>query len=217
MGLGFVYSYKLNPDPARRALIERVHRRQKWAYLFLYGFSILPGLNFILGIGFFGTTPFRIFGATVTALLVGFILWTNRQLPYDQRNKLIFLSRLFLFPLSFFSIIAAVGYRAIHGVEYIFVYRKLFANSRGEAPNALWLGGLSVLLFVFTSFVALFSMNKADGLGMYFAVGDQLPVWFRLVCAVATTRSYMHFYLDRIMFRMRDQAVSQWIRPLLSA
>lgn len=217
MGLSFVYSYRLNSDPNLRSKIERTHRNQKRAYILLYLFSIMPGINYILGVPFFGTIPFRIFGFLITLLLVLYIYYTNSKLPFDQRNKMVFLTRLFLFPLSFFSIIAAVGYRALHGIEYVFIYRKLFANSKGPRPPRGVFAFTSLALFGTMSAIALFSMNAADGVGMYFIVGDSLPTWFRLLCAAATTRSYMHFYLDRLMFRMRDSAVSEWIRPLINA
>lgn len=216
-GLSFAYDFKLNPDPKLGSRINSIHDKQKLGFHALILLSCWPALQYIFEFPVMESPWQKWTGAMLAFLAVAWIVYFSMKLSSERRARFIFLSRLMLFPLGFFSFFAAVGYRALHAVEYILLYRKMVRHSRRNLTRlARFATPLSVFYFVCASLLTLFTLRPGEGIGAWFLESGPLPVWFKILAALSITRLYMHYYLDRLLFRMRDPVSANRIGRLLN-
>jgi hypothetical protein len=135
------------------------------------------------------------------------IVFNSFFFPKARKSfKSLYLLRLFLFPLFSFSDLAAASTAGVHGVEYFFVYRKI--KNRSKMKNSArkrmnWLSIFAGLTLVAMAFPQMIIPEKEQGL------------WVSILFSVATATAYAHYYLDRVMFRMRNSEVREFVGPLI--
>jgi hypothetical protein len=149
--------------------------------------------------------------------LIAWIIALNRRLPSGAGRQTLFLLRLLYVPLGSFSFVAGLVYRILHGTEYIFIYRRMARVSqlRNELTSPWILPG-ALLIFTMAGFMWTFSLDAGQGFHWYLSLNNNLPLWFKLLACVTLTRLYMHYYLDRVVFRMRDPDSARYFGPLLT-
>jgi hypothetical protein len=129
------------------------------------------------------------------------------------RNKKIYLVRLLLFPLAFFSPLGMMGVAAVHGTEYLFVVWNLISKSVIGRKRLL----MSLLPITATLILAprvLQDFSETD-----FYTAKFYENWSHLskeiIFVVYMTVQYLHYYVDGLLFRLKDPLVQKHMGPLL--
>lgn len=135
-------------------------------------------------------------------VFTGFILimiQTFRMSHKVKYKKIMFAARYFVWACVMISPAAASGTKAIHGLEYALVTRKIFGNSRDSKKWIL----LAVLSFVVAG---LFWFRYS-----YFRMSGTISSLASLSLAI----TFFHYYLDRKLFRMRHAINRETVGKLL--
>jgi hypothetical protein len=109
-------------------------------------------------------------------------------------KKLIFSLRYHLYALSYFSFFAVVSTKIVHGLEYAFVTRRALEKSKVMH----WKLAAGTLIAIV---LGLGFMRE-----IYFSsLGSQQEISFSLkaLTALSVAISFLHYYLDRKIFRFR--------------
>jgi hypothetical protein len=94
----------------------------------------------------------------VLLVAVGFYVYLNLWgMSRFSRNHLIFSLRLFLLPIMNFSFFAPIGYRSVHGIEYVMVYGRCMGSSSRRIVN-WYTKGYTILMLLVVSSLALLPM-----------------------------------------------------------
>lgn len=131
-------------------------------------------------------------------------------------NKLVFSLRLILYACAVGSSSLALVFflRLIHAIEYWGVFQSI--TERSAAPtktksNLMW---VTITLSLVGLFLLLF--RRTDGFFYYFAGAPSETHWIvPLLAATSLSMTHIHFFLDGLIFRMRDPISRKWIAPLL--
>lgn len=121
----------------------------------------------------------------------------------------VYLLRTFVYSLSPFFQIPRILTEINHGSEYLYVYRRMSANSDLARP-------LKKKMHLFTGALMLF------GAGLYmarfFLVADyaDLTLPLLVLAALPTACSYLHFYMDARLFRMKDPLCREHVAPMIN-
>ena len=124
----------------------------------------------------------------------------------DGWLKFLFLSRVLLYPLGLVSGAAAIGTMVNHGIEYYLIQKNMLANSRISSTQRRTFVILTVV------FSALWVAGKFQN---YIVVSEYRGPFLVTLAAFVYIFDYVHYYLDRVMFRMRDPVARSNIAPLL--
>lgn len=149
---------------------------------------------------------------TALICLVIFVLAVQEP-THKVSNKSTFLLRLFYFPFVMISPIALAANRALHGIEYICVIFKISDESLGkQSRHQLFIWTLSVVLPL-----CIFTLPRnLWGFVTPHELKDVLTLPLTaIIFGLATLDDYLHFYLDGIIFRMRDERVRNAVGHLL--
>ena len=212
-GLGVVYDQLLvrtKPEMASRLANER--RREKRGYQLLVGMMAVLALAIvILDKRFEGNLRISFF---VISAIVGLLVFlqTLRSHPLKESNKSIFLLRLFFFPLSMIDPASSFALLAFHGVEYLFVYRKIHRNSQTQGKALS-----KAFLIIAIPLCIVFLMPRTDG-GLIWlvdqSVRNEYPI-LKVMAILSVAMTFVHFYIDARIYNMRNADVRETIGPLL--
>ena len=150
---------------------------------------------------------------TICFLIVGALAIAVYKQPKALRtNKPLYLARCLSFPLAYTSILASLATVVLHGVEYVCVFSKM--NGRSDQPEAVksklfFAGGwLMFGVGIFYTGQKLYSHHiETQGL--------VAPLYFTIIAVLTRASLYLHYYLDRQLFRMRDPITRQQVSSLL--
>lgn len=146
-----------------------------------------------------------VMGLLFVALIVNSFAFFN----WKWNRKVIFWLRMGLYPLAIFSPIALCGVRSSHGMEYLFVMRKMRANSGAAQRSWNW-----ILLFTMILPLVFFAFADPNILGWW--ASDHIPnILVSGLWAIALATLTFHFFLDAVLFRMRDLKTREAVGPLL--
>jgi hypothetical protein len=214
-GILKVYSH-LPGNPNSQVKLQEFEKNQKWetrafglmSALFIVMFiSILrlqPNIPIrSVALASWSTGQYVVFSAFLFSVF-HFVYWSIRA-GFSNRNY--YLLRILLLPLLPFSRVAAIGITACHGIEYIFIYFKMIENSTVSKDVVKKIYVSSVVLAVLLNFLSA---------PMWLAGNPDRNRWFFLMTSGYTAISVVHFYLDRVLFRMRNPITRRVIAPLLS-
>jgi hypothetical protein len=141
------------------------------------------------------------------ALIVTQII-VSSYIPYTKKTlKLFFQLRFFLIvfiPLSDFSIISLSG---MHAIEYFFIYKTILNKSKISLLN-------KKQLYLY-SFITIIILNIFASPWWLQSESEKVPLLY-LMTTIYTSLSFIHFFLDRYIFRMRDPNTRKIIGPLYS-
>ncbi len=144
------------------------------------------------------------FFCLVTAIIVCSNLRSWRSL---------FLFRLFLYPLAFHSTVAGLGIIATHGYEYFSVSGEIFRRSSVKVKSN---SKSKFAIFVVLILTSLFALSPRYGLvGLMNLMTLPLANWRREIEVATGFCAFTHYYLDSILFKMKDPLSRTFIGPLL--
>lgn len=216
-GITFAYSHENEPDRSERQRIERLHSKQRYAFGALVFLSCIYPVSELLGWPILTNLQNRIIYFAVGAAVALWLIFSNLTLSGPQKNKMIFLARTFCVPLGAFSVFAANGTRVIHSLEYILIYRKMLSNSESER---LFKGfqrvAISLTLYFSFSAIWIFFFLRSTEFTMDYEIVTGLPAPLKVLAALTLTRSLMHYYMDRKIFRMSNPVSRRAFGALLT-
>jgi hypothetical protein len=128
--------------------------------------------------------------------LAAYVWWRERRL---QSTHGWFSLRFFLWPLAVFSDVAIYGLIALHGIEYLSVYRKLVGYSEWRAH--LVSGVFAAVLLI------CFLLRPVGGAKLAEDFLRAHPLLIASAAGVSYALSLMHFFWDRKIFKMSDPRV----------
>ncbi len=128
-------------------------------------------------------------------------------------NKKVYLCRLLLFPLAGISPIAILSADASHSTEYLFLTVKMFRRSK-TARKTLYLWCIPILWISYAFFYLIY-LNAPLARSIF----GNYHTWphnsLEAIVLRAFTADYLHYFLDGVIFRMKDPLVRTHIGPLL--
>ena len=211
LGLSLVYNSKTQEEPESKKRTEWIERRLVIAFIFLIVGSVVAIRSTFFSVeiarGDFGLSSnsnlFRLV-LGIGFVIVGLMLFYPRSI---RLKKTLFALR---FPIWAYALVTPFGLVAtqvIHGLEYLFVVRKMAASSRFER----WKTATLFLLFLVVV-IGIFRVIYDDA---SLIARDQAPVWLAVLAALSTAFSFLHYYLDRELFLMRKLTNQQTVGRLL--
>lgn len=155
----------------------------------------------------------RLFGVAVVCLGAGGILLNALFFPrQEQTNKLLFLSRVILYPIRLNFDFAYVLLRMTHGSEYLAVFRQIVTNSKASASKRRSIFRLTLLATaVYAPIYVLTFQRVLNNAG----IPDVPQAFFMSALLFHLVVRYLHYYMDRAMFRMSDASTRAAVAPLL--
>ncbi|MDZ4081697.1 MAG: hypothetical protein U1E10_02065 [Bdellovibrionales bacterium] len=221
LGLSLVYNSKTLEETVKKRRTEWFERRLVLALIVLIVGSVLAIQSNVFWPNVFLPNFFSVelhrgsFGLSTSSALfrlalglgfviVGLMFFYPRQI---RAKKTVFALR---FPIWAYSLVSPLGLFAtqiIHGLEYLFVVRKMASASRFDR----WKSATLFLLFVVIVF-GIFRVVYFDGSIVSRA---EAPVWLSVLAALSTAFSFLHYYLDRELFLMRRPTNQQTVGRLL--
>jgi hypothetical protein len=205
LGLSLVYNSKVGEAEAgdglvkKKGITEWIERRLVAVLILLVVGSViaiqLPVFSDQVARGDFGLKQSSMLFRMTLALgflIVGLMLFYPRSI---RAQKTLFALR---FPVWAYALVSPLGLIAtqiVHGLEYLFVMRKMANSSKFER----WKSGALFLLFL----TVVFGIFRVVYYDATIVTLDQAPLWLVLIAALSTAFSFLHYYLDRNLFLMR--------------
>ncbi len=147
--------------------------------------------------------------AFALAAALGLVVNCMRYPKVGRSFKVPFTATAILHALILAAPFVLVFQRALHGLEYVFLAQKMSKRTRAQ-----WTIG--IVSFVFTLFGIFLVIRILVGPGRYgktyFGLSDDVMI---VLLTLAYWVEYLHYYIDSIMFRMKDSSVRTHVQPLL--
>ena len=193
---------------------EKIERKLFTMLIFT---KIVSDVVYIFGSDFFIKPNIQIFYAfrfLIFAQILVILYLSIAHSELRKTNKPIYLLRLFLDPLIGSGYIADIASRAVHGMEYFFLTKKM-STAQTERNNTIriwvFIAIICPLYVVFLKFMLgneAFLFHRDKG-------AENLDFILILTLSVLSGIAFLHFWLDRVYFRMRNPESKQFISPLL--
>ena len=207
-GLSLIYNRELPPSAEK----IKIEKSERFLFsLFLYTNLIAGSVYFIFYFKLlkFSQTDFMYFinSASLIILVVSLFMLGHSVYAYkkDFWPKWLFNIRYLIWPLTLFSPLAIFATAVIHGLEYGFVSHKMIKNDSFRKPT---IGFAIIGVFIFFALFRIFNYEK---IRLY----EQLPLWLVIATAISISGSFMHYFLDRRLFKMRHQLNRDTVGTLL--
>ena len=155
--------------------------------------------------------------ATMELGICSFIFLQARKAPRAaQSNKSAYLWRVLFYPLAALHVFFSQVLQSIHGIEYFFLCRKMIGNTglKESRKRDVLFFGLAIGSFAALPFIIRTIMAEVPAHTDKFT---NVPAWAFLLLAAARSLNFIHFLIDGYIFRFRDPAVRENVRPLLSS
>ena len=215
VGINLLYNCaaKTQCTPPERSALAVFEKRER----ILLGTFVMVGVATRLNshMKFYPIT--RLADAAITLVLL-FLALTIIALSFRFsgpafRRKRIFLLRLLLYPMIFWSPLAAVALNAIHGTEYLMLSSTMAWRSRSPWARALpFILPLLGFVLILPAFTAMF---QGAAIRMFGTTGLIPRRYLVPMILFFFTLENLHYYFDSFLYRMRDPAVRKNILPLL--
>lgn len=212
LGLSILYNQKaraIGPTPMK--WVEKLERVLILLLVPITIFFILAGQDTnVLGISLSEMNPRSglYLGVTVACLI---LICASLQPKSTRIKKLLFSTRFMVWALTVVSPLAVLATRAIHGLEYLFVVRKMSSNSQKPTWPILAFNVLAltaVFAFVRIYYFMLRQKHQFNSLTEFNILTG--------ITAISVAFTYVHYYLDRQLFLMRRPENREIIGRLLS-
>lgn len=153
-------------------------------------------------------------GILKIALAAGVFLVACRLIfsPSRTRRKSVFAGRLFVYAAMPFSFAAVLMVRMLHGFEYFAINYRMFENSRFQWRKLKFILPAAGFLVAVPAFAILSYVP--------FAQRDLVrppSEWLLVALSINFALIFIHYGLDRLIFRMRDESIRRNVGRLLLA
>lgn len=146
----------------------------------------------------------------VATAALTYVVW---KYPFGkQSNKRQFCLRYLFFPFAIVSVIPLIALSALHGIEYLFVTKKMQQASAHKTKTKDHVVMIAiVMLFTFIALPDYQTLGwwMRPQLLAHTALLDVLMI-------VSASCGFLHFHMDSLMFKMRDPISRQYLAPLLT-
>lgn len=143
------------------------------------------------------------------------VVGCSNQFPQKElwRNKRLYLVRIFLHPLMALDQIAFIAVAIIHGFEYLFICMNMAMHSASKQNK--WILRSFPIIGVVLGFVFLLFLEPRT-YHYFFGPTDFIrDVWITAAAAVFILSANLHYYLDSVLFKLRDTGIQRFVLPLL--
>jgi len=229
-GISFLITRWTQPSPAEansQVKIRPLERAETWlSIILLLSFGGYLGLG-RLKMNISQDTASPLFDACFFLVIASLLGWLFVMYLYDKgtrTHKTLFGLRLILYPLSLFTVMGPAGIAATHGIEYLYIFKKLIQKSNiGPSKTRFYqitifailtvaaIGTLRVPLFLTFLGVDL-DPTSATRIAFY---KDSLLLNFLLAASISIT--FAHYYMDRKLFQMRNPRIRHSIGQILGS
>ncbi len=197
---------------------EKVERRERKLYTFVTYTSVLAG---IFGgsqlVGALGISHPVFFGISFIACATGAValVYLALRTPGGEESpKFLYSLRVLLVPFHFISLSANLAMRATHGFEFLLFTRQLVERSKLRRSRR-W-----NFLFASIVLVAIAGVCTAAKGAIWGPIAarnwPEYSLWIAILAAFNGMFTYLHYYTDYFMFRMRDPKTREQVGPLLA-
>lgn len=216
-GISFLLNkWMLKPDDDR-SRVERLQRHERWlAYPIVLLWFIARLLAFSSNQNLFSNIYFVTTIGALTAFTASWI-FLNIGYPFQNRDKFFFGVRYLLIPLSAISQIGFMGIASVHGMEYLHIFLKMIRSSSVKR-KIFWVCVLpfvcltTILAIIRTStFLYMIDNEWIRNVNAFSQSNQTIAV----LLGVSWGLNWMHYYMDRKLFRMRHQETRRVIGSLL--
>lgn len=216
LGLSQVYTMKIGQeyvfnDDTRKTFACLQHKELKLRKILMATFLIW---TLCMVLASMIAKPFEY--AILFAFLVVLFLYLHNSFSFNQlgkSNKFIFTLRLLLYPLSYYNqnfLLVVILLRFLHGIEYFGVFQIITSNTQAKQSQKKNFLFLTLILSMLGAVLVLFRKSSAF-IGWF----DQ-PWMFAIFGSLSVAMVYIHFFLDGLLFKMKDPISRKWIAPLLN-
>lgn len=212
LGLSLIYNGRSKEaGEAPKRWMEKSERLLIFILMALMVFATWSKLKFQVLDWNFGSLDQRLLfyvSLSVSLLLVGIATLHPGSI---RVTKSLFALRFPVWALSVLSPLALFATRAIHGIEYLFVVRKMSSNSKftGWKPIAWFILFGTLVFAIARSYFLAFIRPEIDRT-------SELHSAFIVLASISIAFSYLHYYLDRQIFLMRRPLNREIVGNLLA-
>ena len=133
-----------------------------------------------------------------TSVLLMMFLTIIQNPTKNGLKKIMFQSRLFLYPIGFFFPICGAFTRGVHGIEYYFVMKSLFRNEVVNRKFILAFIGISLM----TTVLILIHKNSLPRL--FYKQENLMPKWILLSSCALYAVAQVHYWADLFLFSIKE-------------
>ncbi len=214
ISLLFNQAARKNGDEQGRAQLATLEKKERFLFQLFLFVGILSRFN---SRAHYLKTGYEI--DTVVSIALGLIAFAILFLtfripgPAFLRKKL-FLTRLFFYPLVFWSPLAGLALGSMHGSEYLLLSASIAKRSSHKWARYLPIG-LAILgaLLIVPVFISMYSKPALEMFGTW----TQLPKpWLFPLIVFFFTLENLHYYVDSFIYRMNEPAVRDNLLPLMT-
>lgn len=211
LGLSLVYNRKTSATSTQVKIPEWWERRLVTALLVAIVGSIFAlrwapnSLEIQRGtFGLAQSSSLFYFALGIGVLLIATMFFYPKNI---RGKKIAFAMR---YPIWAYSLVTPLGLYAtqvIHGLEYLFVVKKMASKSK----LVQW-SRMTIMLLLAVVVIGMFRDVFYDG---YTERTTEAPIWLTIAAAISTAFSFLHYYLDRELFLMRRPLNRETVGKLL--
>lgn len=219
-GFSLAYNHRLKMRERGQSAetFMKVEKRERRLYTFVTYTSVLAG---IFGgsqlVGVLGISNPIFFGISFVACATGAVLLVYLSLCTpggEESPKFLYTLRVLLVPFHFISLSANLAMRATHGFEFLLFTKQLVERSKIQSSRR-W-----NFLFASIILIAVAGVCTAAKGAIWGPIASrnwpEYSIWIALLAAFNGMFTYLHYYMDYFMFRMRDPNTREQVGPLLA-
>ncbi len=208
-GLSLIYNRLQRPylNAAEVFVQEKIEQRERFLFdIFIVFRVFLPVWSR------FGPESLQPLARLETIFMVSlsFLIILN-SLSYPRvkkSSKRMFLFGNILYSLQSMTYLAFLTQRALHGLEYLFLSSQMTTRSAARWP--IW---KITMVTIFTILILIFAyLGYHASIASALGISDVFKIWFLVIAIIL---EYSHYYLDSILFQLKDLDVKKTISPLL--
>lgn len=223
-GISAAYS-KRHVDLLTHERPREVQRFRLWekyerlSFKVLYVSTVSMGWAFVIGLGkgdggwsqgwrwiSFALCSLAIFG------VVGSIYMRNHR-EGIRGHQFLFMMRLWFYPVAVLAPIGLKALLAMHAFEYLFTMRRMVTGSEmSQVQRRSFYTGM-VLFGIWAALLSTYLGTRGGRL--FFPKIPEVPWISWVVFPTIMGLAFLHYYLDRQIFRMREASSRRWIGKLL--
>ncbi len=214
-GLSLVYNRMFEDSPhcmdADKQLIRSLEKKERFYFRSML-FFVCPALycKYHLGDTHLITLMLTLCSLICCIFLI-LVVWAYPGA--EHTNKRLFGLRYIFMPLAPISFVAFMSSLALHGIEYLFVLRKMYRNSSNTKQYIRWdYCGMIVISLVY--FFLTIGDQFILGWWMRPNLPNYLPV-LDFLAGISGAYGYFHCHMDSALFRMSDPISRKVFAPLL--
>ncbi len=136
---------------------------------------------------------------TLTLTLILSLLFAVNLYNYENKRylalKAFFLSSYALFILCNISILGFIFFKMVHGIQSIFMYKKILSNTQTQSKEKMRFKFSVLLLTLFQLAAFIYSFRQ------------QNTIFFIVITTVSFSLGYIHYYHERFIFKIKNQPI----------